>query len=117
MNLKVYSVFDSKAEAYLPPFFVPKRAQAIRMFTSAAQDASHVFCKHAADYTLFEIGDFDDSTGAYVPLKAHVNLGCALVFAGPVVDQRQLAINEFMAKQDPDTVLEHVEHAGNGGVK
>lgn len=62
-KLRGYSVFDSKAEAYLRPFFAPTRGLAIRSFADAINDKASDMAKHAADYTLFEIGEFDDSTG------------------------------------------------------
>lgn len=106
MILKVFSVYDSKAEAYLPPFVSQNRAVAIRSFTAAAQDSNHNFCRHAADYTLFEIAEFDDVAGQLTPLKAHVNLGCALMFAAPAVDPRQTAFEEFQRKLDPEATFD-----------
>lgn len=80
MILKIFSVYDSKAEAYLPPFFVASKGAAIRMFSDACNDVGHNFFKHAEDYTLFELGEFDDLTGNIHVLKAHVCLGGALEF-------------------------------------
>jgi len=105
MKLNVFSVYDSKAEAYLPPFVSQNRAVAIRSFTAAAQDSTHNFCRHAADYTLFEIAEFDDVAGQLTPLKAHVNLGCALMFVGPDVDPRHIAFEEFLRNRDPEDVV------------
>lgn len=59
----MFSVYDSKAKAYIPPFFFPKVAMAIRVFTDSVNDPHHQFNKHPEDYTLFEIGIFDDETG------------------------------------------------------
>lgn len=76
---KVFAVYDSKAEAYLPPFFVQNQAVALRSFASAAQDADHQFHKFGADYTLFELGEYDDSTGVITTHKAQINHGTALL--------------------------------------
>lgn len=60
---KIFSVFDAKAGAYLEPFFAPTRGVAIRSFSSAAQDPGHMFHRHCEDYTLFELGEFDEFAG------------------------------------------------------
>lgn len=75
---KVYSVYDSKAEVFKAPFVTVTRAVAIRMFRSAAMDPEHDFYKFGGDFTLFEIGEWDDRTGKVRNLTAFVNLGTAL---------------------------------------
>lgn len=75
--IKAFSVFDSKAESYIQPFFFPATGQAIRAFETAAQDENHEFYKHAADYTLFEIGTFNQGTG-HLEHGIPINLGNAL---------------------------------------
>lgn len=35
-ELKLFSIYDTKALAYLPPFFLPQRGQAMRTFETAA---------------------------------------------------------------------------------
>lgn len=59
----VFSVYDVKAGAYLPPFFARTRAVAIRSFCAAVRDVGHDFHKYAEDYSLFEIGAFDEMSG------------------------------------------------------
>lgn len=78
MRLRAYSVFDSKAEAYLRPFFAETRGLAVRSFSDAVNDPAHEMCKHAADYTLFEIGHFVVDSGVMV--SEIVSLGNALTF-------------------------------------
>lgn len=78
MLSNLFTVFDSKANAYLPPFNSPTAGTAIRMFAQAANDQSHDFNKHAGDYTLFHIASYDDATATIEPLKAHINLGLAI---------------------------------------
>lgn len=76
----VMSIFDSKAEAYLPPFFTVSRGVGIRSFSDAAQDEKHEFSRHAGDYTLFELGEFDLKSGRFEQYDAAVNLGTAIQF-------------------------------------
>lgn len=81
-NSEVFSIYDSKAEAYLRPFYAPNHAVALRWFESACQDPSHDFHRYAADYTLFHIGHFNELTGEHIPNEngVQVNLGNALTF-------------------------------------
>lgn len=79
--LKVFCVFDSKAEAYLQPFFSTNRATAIRSFAQAAADPQTAFSQNGADYTLFEMGEWDPFKGTLVCYDAKVSLGTALEFA------------------------------------
>lgn len=66
-KLKAFSVFDVKAQAYLPPFFLPEVAMGVRAFGDCVNDMSHAFGRHPADYTLFLLGAFDCSTGVFTP--------------------------------------------------
>lgn len=83
MTLKMFSIFDSKAEAYLAPFFCPTAAVAMRNFEQAANDEGHAFHRHSGDYTLFELSEFNDATAELTPLKTPHNLGLAQNFIKP----------------------------------
>lgn len=78
MKTNVYSVFDSKAGAYLQPFFAANDALALRAFSGALFDDNHPFARHAADYTLFGLGQFDDETGFLESYPGSTNLGNGL---------------------------------------
>lgn len=80
MKSKVFTIYDSKAEAFMNPFLMSKKGQAIRAFENSINDPSTQFHQHPADYTLFEIGEFDDETGNYSMYDAKLNLGTALEF-------------------------------------
>ena len=60
---KIYAVYDSKGESYTPPFFDHAEGRAIRTFADCCNDTSHQFGKHPEDYTLFDLGQYDDNTG------------------------------------------------------
>lgn len=77
MLLHVFTVFDSKTESYLPPFYQPALGAALRSFADVCNDPSHAFNKHPSDYTLFHLGSFDDSTARFDPLVTPVSLGIA----------------------------------------
>lgn len=74
----LYTVYDSKAEAYLPMFASQTAGTAIRAFTEAVNDPSHVFGRHAGDYTLFEIGTWNETTAEIIMHNAKLNLGMAI---------------------------------------
>lgn len=76
----VFSVFDSKAAAFLPPFVCRNAGVALRSFESAANDSGHDFHRYAADYTLFQIGVWDAENGSVVMSEAKVSLGVAVQF-------------------------------------
>lgn len=80
MKLNVYSIFDSVANAFIPPFFMANDAMAIRACSDALTDSNHQFFKHPTDYTLFRIAEFDDSNGVIVPRETHLNLGILSTF-------------------------------------
>lgn len=70
MRLRIFSVFDVKAKAYLPPFFMSEQGQARRSFSDAVADRQHQFARHPEDYTLLCIGDFDDATAKITSFAA-----------------------------------------------
>lgn len=78
--IKMYAVHDIKAEAYLQPFFMKTRGLAIRAYSNTVNDEKSEFWKHPEDYTLFEIGEYDENTGLIKPLESHIPVGKALDF-------------------------------------
>lgn len=65
----LFCVYDSKVEGYLPPFTAMNRAVAIRMFTTAVLQEGSDFNNHADDYSLFEIGHYEPSSGELVSIQ------------------------------------------------
>lgn len=63
MKQLVFTVFDEKAHAYYPPWFLKEVDMARRVFDDCVNDKEHNFGMHPSDYTLFVIGSFDDCTG------------------------------------------------------
>lgn len=79
-KMKMFCVHDSKVGAYLQPFFLRSRGEALRAWGSAVNDPQTQFCKFPSDFTLFEIGEFCEDTGSCEMLKAKVALGVAVEF-------------------------------------
>lgn len=63
MVFKVFSVYDSKADAFMPPVFMHATGQMVRAFSDAVNEEGTAFNKHPGDYRLALIGEFDDSSG------------------------------------------------------
>lgn len=68
--MKIFSIRDSKAKAFLQPFFSPNIATALRAVASAVNEEGHQFNRYSVDYDLYEIGSFDDSNGKLGALSA-----------------------------------------------
>lgn len=80
MHTKVFSVYDTKAACFGTPFFAVSKGVAIRMFTELANDKRSSVSKYPTDFTLWEIGEFEDIKGTLIPLEHNVNLGFAQEF-------------------------------------
>lgn len=72
MIQKLFTVFDEKAEAFLPPFFVPTDGIAKRAFADCVNSKDHQFGKHPADYTLFFLGEFYEHDASIVLVNRKV---------------------------------------------
>lgn len=77
MNLLVFSVFDSKAKVYAQPFTAVTLGVALRSFTRGVNDSQSQLYHSPEDFTLFQVGVFDDASGVLTPLAEHVNCGLA----------------------------------------
>lgn len=80
MIYKIFTVFDSKVGAYLQPFFMRSRGEAIRAYTDLCNDGKSEFTKYPEDYTLFELGEFSDMDAKFHMYDAPHSLGVALEF-------------------------------------
>lgn len=65
MKTEMYSVYDSKAQAYGLPFHAPNDAVALRIFGEAVNDPSTQLNKYPEDFVLFHLGRFDDQTAQF----------------------------------------------------
>jgi len=72
----MYSVYDSKVNFFHPPMFMRNRGEALRSWEIAANDEKGQISRHPEDFTLFEIGEFDDAEGSLTAQK-HQSLGLA----------------------------------------
>lgn len=82
----ICSVYDEKVAGFLPPMIFATAAVAVRSFAYAANLESSDFNKFAADYTLFEIGTWDDQTGDIHMYETKIGHGTALEHRNPVTE-------------------------------
>lgn len=75
MTSPVLSIYDSKTEAFLPPTVVDSIGGALRELEHCVQNnTNHDFSKYPADYTVYEIAQFDKLTGQITPSeKRHIS--------------------------------------------
>lgn len=64
--MKIFALRDSKAEAFNTPFTSANAATAMRQLQSGIQE-NPMLRDFAMDYTLYEIGLFDQETGRITP--------------------------------------------------
>ena len=98
MKLGIYSVYDSMAKAFLPPFYMHNDSLAIRAITECLMDDNHKFCKHPQDYTLFKFGHYEDTDGEFDIFEAHKSLA-------PLITLQQLQEDPIPA-QPPTEITE-----------
>lgn len=103
MKLNCFSVFDTKAQAYGVPFFMPTVGSAIRAFTDLVNDNRSAVNRHPSDYLLFHIGDFDDSTSVLVSFTQPIALGMGSDYVeltkGPVFQDPMLSPKKVIEKE------------------
>lgn len=63
MDTKIYAIYDTQAKAHLQPFFAATDGIAIRSVQAALDDKNSNFAKYPQDFTLYNLGSFDDQTG------------------------------------------------------
>lgn len=81
--LKIFSVYDQKAEFFSNPYYDRTTAAGIRQFEAAVNDPGSRLFAAAADYTLFELGEFDEQSGSFHLHDAAANLGNGLALQSP----------------------------------
>lgn len=80
MKLKLFVVFDSKTGSYGVPFFRDFTANALREWSEVATnkaEKNNQIAKFPADFTLFEIGEFEQISGELKLYETKFSLGLA----------------------------------------
>ena len=95
---QVFSVYDEKAEAYLPPFMLPKVQMALRTFGDTINNPESQMSRHPEDYQLFHLGQFDNHDASYELFSAPKPLGNGLQFKS----QRELFQEDLINDEKRD---------------
>jgi len=77
MKQEILSAYDSKAAVFCTPFFAPLVAIALRAFAGAVNKPGSTIYDHPEDFTLYHMGEFEDSTGEFTMKKQPVPLAVA----------------------------------------
>lgn len=95
----LYSVYDTKVQYFRDPMFMRNRGEALRTWTEVANAEKHEISSHPSDFSLMELGEFDDQTGKIEMLPVPHSLGLAVQFKkapespAPLFDINQEKVN------------------------
>lgn len=70
MTQKVFTIHDTKAETFNPPFFQPTHGEAERNFRSAMNDPKTTFNKYPEDFDLYYLGEYETNSGKFKTLDS-----------------------------------------------
>lgn len=87
--LRLYSIYDSKAEQFSPPQVYHNDMLALRAFEGIVNDDKMLIKKYPEDFSLYYIGNLSDSDGRYFvetsdELRVPVLVGRAIEYVQPV---------------------------------
>lgn len=122
MTSKLFTVYDSKAEAFLQPVYAKTVGIFMRMVAQAVNDPNHDFHKTPGDYTFFEIGEWDDASGMIRMLESRINLGGAIELLENIAhnqrsgDGERLSENGLQKKEETQTRGGRIEQDSKGAV-
>ncbi len=90
----MFVIYDSKANAYMQPWFLTNEPMAMRAFGDLINDPESNAGKHPEDYTLFKIGTFNDTT-AEVDWTSPVTLGNGIQYKKQDEEQPDLFFDKL----------------------
>lgn len=65
--MRIFSIYDTKAEYWSTPAFIRTDAEARRMFSGLVQDPQNPIGAHPEDYILYRLGKWDPEKGVITP--------------------------------------------------
>jgi len=77
MTMKIFCMYDIKAQTYIQPFPESSTIAALRGFEVAVNEGQSTFKRFPDDFCLMELADFDQFTGKIEPHLTPLNLGSA----------------------------------------
>ena len=103
MLQQIFTVYDSKAEMYLTPFYQNTVNQARRVFSDIINNHEHQFSKNPEDYTLFHLGEYNDKSAQFNMLDTPASLQLGL----EIVKIKTVPLE--LHKEMQTTLKEHIE--------
>ncbi|WNK12594.1 MAG: nonstructural protein [Microvirus sp.] len=70
-------MYDSKVQTFAQPFQMRTKGEALRGWQDVCNDPSTQISKYPEDYSLHELGEYDEETGSFINLPVPLNLGLA----------------------------------------
>lgn len=83
---KVYAIYDSGVSTWMKPIFAKNNGEILRSFMEACNDVNTQFSKYPSDYTLFELGTFDDDKCLFDLFVSPSRLAVAIEMVKPKAD-------------------------------
>lgn len=80
MLLSVFAIYDAGISTWLPPLYFRNKGEATRWFMEAVNDSQSRLSKHPHDYTIFELGTWDDDKCKFSLLSTPVSVGLAIEY-------------------------------------
>lgn len=62
---KIYSMYDSAAQLFLTPMFLPTEQMAIRALSDEMRNPDSTIVRHHQDYAMYYLGIFNDDDGTF----------------------------------------------------
>lgn len=84
MKMYAFSLLDTKAGAFGVPFFVAHEAIARRMVHDLTNDPNTSVFRHPGDFSLYQVGEFDPSSGKLAATPIPAFIAACSEFAGKV---------------------------------
>lgn len=66
--MKLFSILDKKAGSYSAPHTYHNKGLALRAFEELANDEKTTVNRYPADFSIWQIGEFDEQIGRLKPL-------------------------------------------------
>jgi len=104
--VKVYAVYDAKAAAFGNPVFQSTEGIMRRNFEDACSDPKSPLVQHSADYSLYEIGSYDQNSGKLEAIQPPVFIIAASTVVTARVNARVRLEPELPLVADTDSKVE-----------
>lgn len=80
--MKIYAVYDEKAEMFGTPQFFKSDGMALRTLQDMVTQNESIIANHPEDFSLYRLGDYDDNQGLLFPVERPVLVVRAITLVG-----------------------------------